>query len=60
MRRAGRETGCSNRTWYTNEGVALLERAPWRGTYPYYFGYWFYFFGFTRPSHARARGEGRR
>ena len=35
--------------------VTLLARAAQRGTF--YFGFYFYF-GFTRPSHARARREG--
>ncbi len=60
MRRTGCETGGLYRPSFGVTATPLAGRAPQCGTYAYYFGYWFYFFGFTRPSHARARGEGRR
>lgn len=41
--------------WPRQQMAALSARVSRRGTY--YFGYYFYFFGFTRPSHARAHGE---
>ncbi len=58
MRWAEYPKGCNRNMIADLQNIALLERAPWRGTY--YFGFYFYFFGFTRPSHARAHGEARR